>query len=329
MRTRSLPLIAAFLVARAAVASEPPSPLTVPDLVGPRTLALQAGVGSASGNEAMFLNPAAIAARKRYTVDTFYLTDRRPDLGPPGQSDLRRQDYLGFTVADSATTAVAAGLSYVRVLQGVNTGNLVRLALAAPLGRGIFLGAQGNYFDLQGSNPVASTLNMDGGLYWQVTSMVSIGGAAYNFIFTHDREVLPRGYAAGFTVGSETSLQVVADWHLDLDRVKDANGNSKSSNRYTVGAEYLLANSVPVRAGFGVDDISGFMCSGASASQSACQPPAGSSAAPAVTANTRWWSAGLGFVSTRFAFDAGFRQSTTDPSARTFAVAARVFVPSE
>jgi len=48
-----------------------------------------------------------------------------------------------------------------------------------------------------------------------------------------------------------------------------------------------------------------------------------------VTANTRWWSVGLGFVSTRFALDAGFRQSTTDPSARTFAVAARLFVPNE
>ena len=276
-------------------------------------------MGSASGNEAMFLNPAAIAARKRYTADTVYLTDRRPEL----TNDLRRQDYLAFTVADSATTAVAAGLSYVRVLQGLDTGNLVRLALAAQVGSGLSLGVQGNYFDLQGGQPVASQLNMDGGLFWQVTKMVSIGAAAYNFFYTKNREVLPRGYGAGFAVGSETSLQVVGDWHLDLDRVKDANGDSKASNRYTVGAEYLVANAMPIRAGFGVDDIAGFMC------PAVATPSSKELCNSSVTANTRWWSVGLGFVSTRFALDAGFRQSTTDPSARTFAVAARLFVPNE
>ncbi|HTN54099.1 MAG TPA: hypothetical protein VML50_16950, partial [Anaeromyxobacter sp.] len=147
MQTRPLVLVALLLAAHPSAAADPAPPLTVPDLVGPRVLSLQAGVGMATGTEALFINPAAIAARKRYTIDTFYLTDRRPELA----GDLQQQDYLGASVADSATTAVAAGLNYTRVLKGVENGTLIRLALAAPITQGLYLGVQGNYFDLHGA----------------------------------------------------------------------------------------------------------------------------------------------------------------------------------
>ena len=288
-------MFAALFLAGTGVAAEPPPPLTVPDLVGPRTLALQAGVGAATGTEALFLNPAALAARKRYTLDSFYLTDRRPGLESPFQ----RQDYFGGSVVDSSTTSVAAGFGYVRALKGVETGTLLRLGLAAPLGKGLIAGVQGNYFDLHGVERVASTINVDAGLLYQVTSMVSIGAAGYNLLRSEHRDVLPRGFGAGFVAGSETSVQVVGDWHTDLDRVNPK--GHKKTNRYGVGAEYLFANAVPVRAGFQVDE----------------------------TSDTKWLSAGIGWVSTRAAIDVGYRQSTTDPKARTLALAIRVFVPNE
>ncbi len=269
----------------------------VPDLVGPRTLALQAGVGSATGTEALFLNPAAIAARKRYVVDAFYLTDRRPRL----EGSARQQDAFGLAVADSISTPVAAGLGYVRALKGVETGTLLRLALGGQLGQGLFAGVQGNYFDLRGGERVASTFNVDAGLLYQVTSRVSVGGAAYNLISNEHRNLMPRSYGLGVAAGSDTSLQLVADWRIDLDRRKDAGGDSRTSHRYGLGAEYLWDGSVPLRAGYQVDD----------------------------TLDTRWWAAGVGYVSTRFAVDLGYRQSTTDARARTFELAIRVFVPNE
>jgi hypothetical protein len=271
--------------------------MTVPDLVGPRTLALQAGVGNATGTEALFLNPAAIAARKRYTVDTFYLSDRRPRL----TGSARQQDDLGLAVVDSISTPVAAGLGYVRSFKGLETGTLFRLALGGQLSQGLFAGVQGNYFDLRGTERVASTFNADAGLLYQVTSRVSVGVAAYNLISNDHRMLMPRSYGVGIAAGSDTSLQLVADWRVDLDRRKSASGGSKTSHRYGAGVEYLWSGAVPLRVGYQVDE----------------------------TLDTRWWAAGIGYVTSRLALDLGYRQSTTDARARTFELAVRVFVPNE
>jgi hypothetical protein len=278
-------------------AAETPAPLTIPDLAGPRTLALQAGVGLANGSEALFSNPAALAARKRYVVDTFFLTDRRPGL----DGSAERQDYFGGAAADSATTGVAAGFGYTRAMKGVETGTLLRLALATQLTRGLSVGVQGNYFDLRGVERIDKSFNLDAGLFLQVSPQVSVGAAGYNLLHNEHRGVLPRAWAAGFALGSDTSFQVVGEYRVEVDRARAADGSAKSTNRYAVGAEYLFANAVPVRAGFERDE----------------------------TLDTSWWSAGAGYVTQRFVVDLGFRQSTTDPTARTYAVALRVFVPQE
>ncbi len=294
-----------LFLAGGAVAAEPPPPLTIPDLVGPRTLALQGGIGLGSaGNEALFLNPAALAARRRYVADTFYLTDRRS--GP--SSFTGRQDYLAGAVQDSSTTKVAAGLAYARALKGVETGTLIRLGLAAPVSEGFFLGVQGNYYDLhagQGGVGVKSAFNLDVGAFYQLTPMVAIGGAAYNVLHAkHEQQpVMPRAYGVGITAGSETSIQVVADWRYTVDRRYDDPRAKKNTSRYSVGAEYLFSGAVPIRAGYQVDDTS--------------------------LPKSKWWSLGIGYVSNRLALDVGYRQSTTDPKARTYGLGIKVFVPSE
>lgn len=301
MHTRPLRLSAAFglilFLGAGAAAAETPAPLTVPDLTGPRTLALQGGVGLATGSEALFSNPAALAARKRYVVDTFYLTDRRPDLS----GTAARQDFFGGAAADSATTALAAGFGYARAMKGVETGTLLRLGLATQIARGLTVGVQGNYFDLKGAEAIADNINLDAGLFLQVSPKVSVGAAGYNLLDSDHRQFLPRGWAAGFAAGSDTSLQIVGEWQLDLDRVRNADGSAKKTNRYAVGLEYLFANAVPVRGGYQIDE----------------------------TADTSWFSLGAGYVTPKFALDLAFRQSTTDPSARTYALAIRVFVPQE
>ncbi len=64
--------LAAAVACSAAVAraAETPLPAGLPDLVGPRSLALSASIGVAAGNEGIFVNPAAIAARRRYSIET-------------------------------------------------------------------------------------------------------------------------------------------------------------------------------------------------------------------------------------------------------------------
>lgn len=295
--TRLLSLAALILAGGAAAAEPPPPPLGVPELTGTRTLALGAGVGLPTGTEALFLNPAALGARRRYIVDTFFLADRRPDRDAPAN----RQDFFGGSVLDSSTTRVAAGLAYVRALKGVETGTMLRLGVAVPVGEGLLVGLQGNYYDLRGEERVASALNLDAGVYYQVMPKVSFGASAYNLLHTEHKRLLPGGYAVGIALGSDTSLQVAADWRVDRGRVTRQDGSARQTSRYSVGAEYFFNGAIPLRAGFEADGAT----------------------------DTRWWSAGAGYVSARFALDLGLRQNVEDERSRTFGVALRVFVPAE
>jgi hypothetical protein len=284
-------IAAALLSAGSAWASELPPPLGLPDLTGPRTLALSAGIGNASGTEALFLNPAAIAARRRFVGDATFLLDRRP--GSPTEDTGM---YFGGSVVDSVSAPIAAGTAYVRAQKGVYEGNLWHLTLAGRISERMFLGVTGKYYKVSGPEEVSS-ITMDAGLFWQLTENLSVGGAGYNLIPTNNDATLPRGVGAGFTFGSERSLQVVGDWRADFDRDPE----DETKNRYGIGAEYFLGGRFPVRAGYQFDEI----------------------------LDSQFWSVGAGLVSGRMAIDFGFRQSIDDASARTFAVAIRGFFPTE
>jgi hypothetical protein len=135
---------------------------------------------------------------------------------------------------------------------------------------------------------------MDAGLFWQLTSLVSVGVVGYNLVPGGNAAVAPTMAGAGLAVGSDRSVQVSGDWRADFDR-----GSGKITNRYTVGAEALLGQLVPVRAGFQKDD----------------------------TLGTNWWSVGAGIVTASGALELGYRQSTSDPSARTLAASLKFYIP--
>jgi hypothetical protein len=273
-----------LLCAGAAVAAETPPPGGVPDFIGPRMLALGAGIGAAAGNDGIYLNPASIAARQRYSVDTTFYLDRR-GADTVGQ-------FYGGSVVDSKSSPVTAGIAYARSQKGPSTGNVWNVALAGPLVEKFFLGVSGKYLSLKGQDAL-SAATMDAGVFWQVAEMLSIGAAGYNLVPVSSDANAPRGAGAGVAIGSDSSFQVTADWRADFDR-KD-----KTTNRYAVGAEVLLGRLVPVRAGFVKDE----------------------------TLDTNWWSVGAGLVARNgIALDVAYRQSTTDPSARTFAASLRLFL---
>jgi hypothetical protein len=203
-------------------------------------------------------------------------------------------------------------------------GHELRLGLAGPLTDGLYVGLTGKYEQLRASTLIPrdsplrdayrakSTLNLDAGLFWQLTRHVSIGGAAYNLVGSDKDATMPQEFGAGVAVGSETSLQLVADWRLANEACFTTDGapavcagqpgvERKSASRYGGGLEYLLDGRIPVRGGFQVDEVS----------------------------DTKWWSAGLGFVTLQAAIDVGFRQSLDRTDARTFMVSLRGFLPNE
>jgi hypothetical protein len=239
VRTRILSHVAALLLAGAAAGAEPP-PTGIPDLVGPRSLALGASVGIAANNEGILVNPAAIGTRRRYSVETLGILDRRGADTTGG--------WLGGSVVDSISSPMTAGFAYLRAQKGAFTGNAWTLALSGPIAERFHLGVAGKAFSLHGDKKVTA-VTFDAGIFWQVADLLSVGAAGYNLVPIATDAVAPRGVGAGLAVGSDQVAQVTADWHADFDRL------GKTSNRYAAGAEVLLGKLIAVRAGYTRDEV--------------------------------------------------------------------------
>jgi hypothetical protein len=280
-----------LLAAGAADAAEPPLPGGIPDLAGPRALALSASVGVAAGNEGIFVNPAAIGVRRRYTVEGGIMVDRR---GAETASRL-----YGASVVDSISSPAAVGISYLRADEGLYTGNVWHGAIAGPIAEGFHLGVSAKYLSVDPGDaaPVGArssdAVTMDAGIFWQVASLVSVGAAGYNLVSIANEAIAPMGAGVGVGIGSDQSFQITADWRADFDRA------GETTNRYAAGVEVLLGRLIPIRAGWMKDE----------------------------TLDGQWWSAGAGLISQGgVALDVGYRQSLDTPSARTIAATLKMFL---
>lgn len=297
MRTSTLAPLLALALTGTARAADPVPAGGIPDLVGPRTLGLAASIGAASGNEGLYVNPGAIAARRRYAIEGGVLFDRR------GADTVDR--FLGGSIVDSQSSPMTAGVSFQRAQRGPYEGNLVHLALAGPLAEGFFLGVTGKYLSLSGQTvaagggatptklPDVSAVTADAGLLWLVTPYLSLGVAGYDLVPVGNAAVAPLGMGAGVAVGSDRSFQVTADWRTSFD------APSGKATRWAAGAEALLFDMLPVRAGWLKDGL----------------------------LDTSWWTAGVGLVTpTGVALDVGYRQSVDDAKARMIGATLKLFV---
>jgi len=116
-------LLAVLLLANPA-RGEAPLPTGVPDLLGARGLSIGAYRGLAPGNDGMFTNAAALAARRRYAIETHWLLDR-------AGADNAFQVLTASAVDSEAS--VTGGFAYTRVLSGPWLGSLLHLPVAFPL----------------------------------------------------------------------------------------------------------------------------------------------------------------------------------------------------
>ncbi len=265
-----------------------PAPLTAADLTGARALAMGGAFRAMTGgNESIFLNPAALAVVKRYSIEANYLNDRAG-----ADSD---QQWANLSVVDSSE-AIAAGFAYTRLPAGLTQGNVFDLSLATPIGDNLFLGATAKYLRLNVPGGQDRELNGDVGLFLRVNQYVSIGGAGYNLLSSSHQDQAPRGVGAGIALGDERTFHVAADWRQDFER-----DQGRSTNAFGGGAEYLLLDFLPLRAGYLKDD----------------------------TLGGSFWSAGAGVVSNGgAALDLAYRQGIDDASKRTLMVALKIFVPT-
>jgi hypothetical protein len=241
VRTRSSSLVTALLLAAgAASAAEPPPAGGLPDLVGARTIGLSSGIGVAQNNDGIYVNVAALAARRRYSVDASVLFDRR------GADTADR--FFGTSVVDSISAPLTAAVAYARAGEGLYEGNVWTSGFAGPVAEKLYAGVAGKLLSLSGPQKITAA-TLDAGLFWQVADYLSVGAAGYNLVPIAKDLVAPMGVGAGLSIGSDQGFQITADWRADFDR------RQETKNRYGVGAEVLLGRLVPLRAGFLVDEV--------------------------------------------------------------------------
>jgi hypothetical protein len=284
----SLALLA-LLAPAAAGGQTSPRPIAPIDQVYARSLALSAFRGLPAGNDGIFYNAAALAARKAFTVEGGWLGLRA--------GDGFETRYWGASVVDSTTSSVAGGFawSWVDALgyrtSGLN-GGLTALALAFPLAQGFFLGATVDYMRLNSAAGDVNAVNVSPAMFWQIARLFSIGVAGYNLINTYHPTLSPRGMGVGIGIGDERLARVGADWYRSW-------GEGTTRDIWSAGGEVFLFDVAALRGGWEHDTQLG----------------------------TNAWSAGAGFFVNPIGADVGYRQWFGSTAYRVLAATLKFAVP--
>ena len=195
----------------------------------------------ATGNDAIYSNPAGLAMGQLYIIESGYIDDFRG-------SDRR----FNGSVVDSQAGPIAAGLAYTFLTQrpeDVDDGNIrieghrAELALATRLSDAAALGVSVRYLNLDrvdGDQELDGfgVLNMDAGFQYRVVPNLSIGVAGYNLI-KNDRQEMPIQLGGG--IGYDGGL-----FTLEGDVVYDFQSEDLNVSG---GLGIVLRDRFPIRGG--------------------------------------------------------------------------------
>lgn len=242
---------------------------------GPRLLGLaEAQRALATGNDAIYVNPAGLALAQIYSIELGYLDDL---LG----SDRR----FNASVVDGQSGPVAGGVAYTYTKRAPDAaeggdarleGHRTEMSLATRIADTAAIGLTARYVTFERSSGQEDlpdddfkSFQIDAGFQWRIWQGLSVGVAGYN-LTKSEREELPIAWGAG--VGYQ------AEWFsLEADIRYNA---QKGKPRYSVAGSFVIAELIPVRFGTSYDHA------------------------------TKGWSIsmGSGFVIDRFGMDIGYRQ---------------------
>jgi hypothetical protein len=302
-------------------------PARAQDFVGARALSLGESYRAiATGNDAIYFNPAGLPLLKRYALEAHYLMDL---VDESHQGDV--------SVVDSKTNALAVGLAYTfqgsELTRRQTLQHTATLAVAYPLFEQMFsVGAGFKYKNV--SDAIAgnylNAISADLGLLAQIPGGLSLAAVGYNLVPLRSVESthvpvsagfagtfdlgplsswifgarpslgavqtaagLPLPLSAGTMRGPLAGLTLSFDWLVDFETLYGV--KSKLSS----GLEYLVADTVPVRAGWWWDELT----------------------------DEHRVSVGLGLIVPAFGFDVAFQQSVTEPERRVLSFAVKGFLP--
>lgn len=217
-----------------------------------------------AGTTGMFLNPAAIPLTRLYHIEA--LAQGSPETG--------RQVY-GGAIVDTVTSRLGGGFSFVGGFmdpKGIDRSFLdMRLDLAFPITERFIIGLGGRYLKLTqsgvgpfgtsaisgglldsgsttlppGRTAMVNTVTLDAGIVVRPTDSIFIAAVGQNLTYPRNG-LLPTTVGGGFGFGTDM-------FSIEADGIADLNSWDKPTARVGLGAEYVLATVVPIRAGYRFD----------------------------------------------------------------------------
>ena len=193
----------------------------------------------AAGNDAIYLNPAALGATRQYTAALDYVHDTGPGFGG---------DSIIVSLADSISNArFPGGMSYryvsLQTPEGAQKGSLTDIAVGLQLSSAFTIGTRVSYQTTGDSKQFTGDL---GGLLSFGSLNLSVVG--FNLIKV-DTPSGARGLSAGAALSDGVNYRLGGDVRWEWG------DNSSSVQSYALGGEYLLADTVPLRAGYNWDNV--------------------------------------------------------------------------
>lgn len=283
-------VVALAFLAVPAAAQEGALPPTPTNFVYARSMGMAAYRAVVGGNDAIFYNPAALAAEKRFDVALGGLMYR---VGADTDGTM-----FGGSVVDSVSSPMAAGFSYNYVTTlGYSTqgafGGMLNLALASPVGEYLYVGVTVTYLNLFADIGSISATTLTAGALLRAGKMLRASFVGYNLINTRHPDMLPVGMAAGGSFGPDHTFHVNVDW------AREYGANDVYSDRWAAGAEVFIGDIAAFRGGWLYD----------------------------AGAKQQWWSGGAGVAVSGLAIDLAYRQSFGGTTFRTLAASLRFLVP--
>jgi len=248
------------------------------DFVGARALSLGESYRAiATGNDALYFNPAGLPLLKRYSIEGQYILS------------LADERHVGdFSIVDSKTNPLAVGLAYTflgaELTKRQTIGHTATLGLAYPIFDKLFSVGVGLKYKSVSDAIAQNYLNAvtaDVGVLSQIPGGISLAAVGYNLvpIRTGPSSHVPvsAAFAAALDLGPLSGLifggspgfgpvQTAAgipseggygsmrgpldgltlsfDWLLNFETLQG------TKSRLSTGAEWLIAELVPVRAGY-------------------------------------------------------------------------------
>lgn len=192
------------------------------------------------GAETIGGNPAGLSLFKRYQLEASGLWDVPQGYG-----------MAQAALADSASSAVAAGVSYQFATFGEQDrrwSHITTMAMAYALADWLHLGVAGRHHVITGGSNTNS-ITVNAGLILKPWPFLSLGVSGHNLINNYNKDIT-RYFVASVAGLFFNQLSPVFDLHADFNQ-------AAPRFAYHAGLEWLIAQTVPLRAGYQFDGIGG------------------------------------------------------------------------